>query len=188
MPENTFNIKGISNKEVIIAREKYGQNILAYKKENGFLDAIKSIAKEPMVILLLVAAFIYFISGETGNGIFLAGAIILVAGISLYQDRRSTNALKKLENFTEPNCKVVRNGIVAEIKSEDVVVGDSMMVEEGTSIVADAVIVHSNDFSVNESILTGESFSVFKDKTSKDNLIYLGTTVASGLAIKKTVL
>ena len=57
------------------------------------------------------------------------------------------------------------------------------MVEEGTSIAADGIIVHSNDFSVNESILTGESFAIEKDKIKTDNLIYLGTTVASSLSI-----
>ena len=70
-----------------------------------------------------------------------------------------------------------------EIKSEDLVIGDSLMVEEGTSIMADGNIIYSNDFSVNESILTGESFAVFKDKTKEDKFIYSGTTVASGLAI-----
>ena len=183
MAANTFNTKGITSKEVIVAREKFGRNSLTYKKENGFLEAVKSLVKEPMVILLLVAALIYFISGEIGNALFLAGAIILVAAISLYQDSRSRNALEKLEQFTQPNCKVIRNGTIEELKSEEVVVGDSMMVEEGTSVAADGVIIHSNDFSVNESILTGESFSVFKDKTSEDNSIYLGSTVASGLAI-----
>ncbi|MDP4953735.1 MAG: cation-translocating P-type ATPase, partial [Flavobacteriales bacterium] len=56
---------------------------------------------------------------------------------------------------------------------------------EGTAITADGVIIHSNDFSVNESILTGESLAVFKDKTHEDNYIYSGTTVASGLAIAR---
>ncbi len=185
MHSNTFNIKGLTSEEVKISREKHGQNKLAYKKENGFLEALKSLAKEPMVILLLVASLIYFISGQTGDAVFLAGAIILVATISLYQNSRSRNALEKLKTFTQANCKVIRNGKIEEIKSEDVVVGDSIIMEEGTSIIADAVIVHSNDFSVNESILTGESFSVFKDKTSEDNSIYSGTTVASGLAIAK---
>ncbi len=62
-------------------------------------------------------------------------------------------------------------------------IGDSLIIEEGTSITADGIIVHSNDFSVNESILTGESMSVFKDKNKEDNFIYSGTTVSSGLAI-----
>ncbi len=183
MPANNFNINGLTDEQVIIAREKYGQNKLQYKKENGFLDALKSLAKEPMLILLLVASSIYFISGDTGDGIFMLSAIILVSAISLYQDSRSRNALEKLKNFTQPHCKVIRNSAVVEIKSEELVVGDSLMVEEGTSISADGQIVHSNDFSVNESILTGESFAVSKDKNATDNFIYLGTSVAGGLAI-----
>jgi P-type Ca2+ transporter type 2C len=183
MSSNNFNINGLTDEQVIIAREKYGHNALQYKKENGFLDALKSLAKEPMLILLLVASSIYFISGDSGDGIFMLSAIILVSAISLYQDSRSRNALEKLKNFTQPHCKVIRNGVLVEIESEELVVGDSLMVEEGTSIAADGQIVHSNDFSVNESILTGESFAVSKDKTSKDNFIYLGTSVAGGLAI-----
>lgn len=110
-------------------------------------------------------------------------AIVLVWTISLYQDSRSRQALEKLKTFTQPNCKVIREGEVEEIKSEELVVGDSLMVEEGTIISADGTIVHSNDFSVNESILTGESFTVYKDQSKEDHFIFRGTTVASGLAI-----
>lgn len=183
MPTNNFDIQGLTSKQVLEAREKYGYNTLAYKKENGLLDAIKSLAKEPMVILLLVASSIYFISGNIGDGIFLSSAIVLVSAISLYQDSRSRNALEKLKDFTQPNCKVIRNGKVEEIKSDNLVVGDCLMVEEGTLITADGVIVHSNDFSVNESILTGESLSVYKDAEKEDNYVFKDTTVASGLAI-----
>ena len=183
MPTNNFNTKGLSTDEVLQARETFGSNALTFKKENGFIDAIKSLAKEPMVALLLVASIIYFISGKTGDGIFLASAIVLVATISLYQDSRSRNALEKLKNFTQPTCKVIRNGELVEINSTDLVIGDSLMVEEGTSIAADGTILQSNDFSVNESILTGESLAVFKDAGKEDHFIYQGTTVASGLAI-----
>ena len=183
MPANNFNIQGLTSEQVFAARQKYGYNRLNYKKENGFLDAIKSLAKEPMLILLLVASAIYFISGKTGDGIFMSSAIVLVAGISLYQDSRSRNALSKLKDFTQPMCKVIRNSNVEEIKSEELVVGDSLMVEEGTAVAADGIIIHSNDFSVNESILTGESMSVYKDATKEDHFVYSGTTVASGLAI-----
>jgi Ca2+-transporting ATPase len=183
MSENNFNIKGLTDEEVILAREKFGQNSLDYKKENGVLDAIKSLVKEPMIVILLLATLIYFIIGEIGNGIFLLSAIMIVSFISLFQDSRSRNALQKLKDFTQPNCKVIRNSKTEEIKSEDLVVGDSLVVEEGTSITADGIIINSNDFSVNESILTGESLSVFKDKDKEDNVIFKGTTVASGLAI-----
>ncbi|MCB0493151.1 MAG: cation-translocating P-type ATPase, partial [Cyclobacteriaceae bacterium] len=183
MSITNFNINGLTNEQVIHAREKYGENKLNYKQENNVLDAIVKLAKEPMIILLFAAALIYLISGKTGDAIFLASAIIVVSIISLYQDSRSRNALQKLKKLSQPNCKVIRNGEVEEINSEEVVVGDSLMVEEGTSIIADGIIAHSNDFSVNESILTGESLSVFKDKDKEDNLIFKGTTVASGLAI-----
>ena len=105
MPANNFDTKGLTNEQVLIARKKYGNNQLDYKKENGFLEAIKSLAKEPMIILLLVASFIYFISGDTGDGIFLASAIVLIDIISLYQNSRSRNALEKLKNFTQPIVK-----------------------------------------------------------------------------------
>ncbi|WP_458626071.1 cation-translocating P-type ATPase [Winogradskyella sp. PC D3.3] len=183
MPSNNFNIKGLTDKDVLKARSKYGYNKLEAKKENFFLDAIISLVKEPMVILLLVASSIYFVSGNIGDGIFLTSATVLVAAISLYQDSKSRNALEKLKTFSEPKCKVIRNGKTEDIKSELLVVGDSLIVEEGGTIAADGIIVHSNDFSVNESILTGESLSVYKDKTKADHQVYQGTLVSGGLAI-----
>ncbi|MGG9972582.1 cation-translocating P-type ATPase [Ferruginibacter sp. SUN002] len=183
MSTNNFNITGLTNEQVIDARKKFGINKLDYKKENSFLETVWQIVKEPMMVLLLVATFIYFISGKTGDGIFLVVAIIFQTSISLYQDRRSRNALEKLKDFSQPKCKVIRNGKVEAINSEDLVVSDSIIVEEGTLIPADGTIVHSNDFSVNESILTGESMAVSKDKEKEDHFIYSGTTVAGGLAI-----
>lgn len=182
MPANNFNINGLTDEQVVESREKNGTNTADYHKENTFLNAVKTLAKEPMVILLLVTSLIYFISGATGDGLFLAAAIVLVSTISLFQDSRSRNALEKLKDFTQPHCKVIRNGRLDEIKSEDLVLGDSLMVEEGSLITADGIIVHSNDFSVNQSILTGESQTVYKDQ-NQDNLIYQGTSVTSGLAI-----
>ncbi|MDE3252017.1 MAG: HAD-IC family P-type ATPase, partial [Bacteroidota bacterium] len=178
-------LQGLNDEEVLASRNKNGANQLSYAKENGFLEAFKSLAKEPMVVLLLVASIIYFVSGKTGDGIFLSSAIVLVATISLYQDSRSRNALQKLKMYTQPNGKVIRNGELVEIPTEQMVLGDFMMVEEGSLVAADGEIIQSNDFSVNESILTGESLSVYKDSTSEDAGVYLGTTVASGLAIAK---
>ncbi len=183
MSIDNFEITGLTDEQVLQSRASHGQNKLVFEKENRFLDALRGLAKEPMVILLLVASVIYFASGDYGDGIFLAIAIVMVASISLYQDSRSRHALQKLKDFTQPHSKVYRNGEVIEIKSEELVVGDSLIVDEGSTIPADGTIIHSNDFSVNESILTGESLSVYKDVTNDDSCIYLGTTVASGLAI-----
>lgn len=180
---NKFKNNGLTDAQVIAAREKFGQNKITYKKTNQFLKGLLQMVTEPMTILLFVASTIYFVSGKTSDGIFLASAIILIAVISSYQNARSRNALDKLKDFTKPKCKVIRNGATIEIKTEDLVIGDSLLVEEGNAIAADGTIVHSNDFSVNESILTGESMAVAKDKSTKENTIFQGTTVASGLAI-----
>jgi len=177
------NSKGLTTREILESRKKYGKNEVDYKKENGFRKAVKELLKEPMVVLLLIAALLYFISGNTDDAIFLASAIVLVAAISLYQDSRSRNALEKLKAYTEPECTVIRNGITEKIKSTELVVGDHLVVEEGTSIAADARIIQANDFSVNESILTGESLSVTKDPANPEPYLYQGTTVVSGLAI-----
>ena len=183
MPIGNFNIKGLTDVEILASRKKYGQNSIDSKRKNHFLEALKGLIKEPMVVLLLVAATLYFFTGHTGEGIFMAVAILLVATISLYQDTKTHNALEKLKELSQPHCKVIRNGEVVEISSQEVVVGDFLMVEEGTTIVADGSIVHSNDFSVDESILTGESFAAEKDATSADNKIFRGTQVMGGLAI-----
>lgn len=183
MAQNNFGIQGLTREQVQASQARYGKNRLLFKSDHRFLGAVKSLLKEPMVILLLVTSTIYFVSGSEGDGIFLAAAIVLVSAISLYQDSRSHKALEKLRDITQPVCRVIRDAQIVEIRSEDVVVGDSMLVEEGTAIPADGTIVHSNDFSVNESILTGESLPVYKDKSKDDQSVYCGTTVASGLAI-----
>ena len=183
MSSNIFNIQGLSDEQVIIAREQYGYNRLEQKQDSGFIAALKELVKEPMFILLLVAATIYFVSGNIGDGLFMVFAIVLVTTISLYQDSKSRNALAALKNLTQPNSKVIRNGQVIELSSEEIVVGDYIIAEEGSFIPADGIIVQSNDFSVNESILTGESLAVFKNETAANNLVYNGATITSGLAI-----
>lgn len=183
MPANKFNIEGLTDAQVLLARQTYGPNKLHYQKGNAFWKAVLRLIKEPMMILLLVAASIYFISGEAGDGFFLLAAIAFQTSVSLFQYSRSKNALEKLRDFSQPNSKVIRNGVVLGVKSEELVVGDSLLIEEGTSVPADGILVHSNDFSVNESILTGESLAVPKDKTRDDKYVYSGTTVATGLAI-----
>lgn len=183
MTSKSNEISGLTEEQVLASRKEFGENVLSYKKEYFIVQALKGIFKEPMIVLLLATSTIYFIVGEFGDGIFLASAIVLVAAISLFQDSRSRNALEKLKQLTQPKSKVIRDGKTIEINSSEIVVGDSLMVEEGSTVAADGTIVSSNDFSVDESLLTGESLSVQKDAASTDNAIYSGTKVASGLAI-----
>lgn len=179
------NIKGLNTEQVHESRLKYGYNRIETKKLPPWIRALKDLLTEPMVILLLIASFVYFLGGNLEDGIFLAVAVILVAIISLYQEARSRKAIESLKELTGAKSKVVRNGVIEQVKVEELVVGDVIIVEEGTSVPADALILQSNDLSVNEAILTGESLPVFKGEEHAESFIYQGTLVMSGLAISK---
>ena len=180
-------IIGLSGNEVIASRNKNGTNSLEHQKKNNFLNSLLDIVKEPMFLLLVAAASIYFVSGDYGDGIFMSVAILLVVAISLFQEARSRNAIDDLKKLSQPKNKVIRNGSVIEIFSEEIVLGDFIQIEEGSFIPADAKIIQSSDFMVNESILTGESLAVAKNETSDDNEVFQGTIVATGMAICEVI-
>ncbi len=175
-------LKGLSEAEVNASREKYGINKIETER-SGAWAILWEILKEPMLILLFAISIIYVIVGDYGEALFMFVAIVAVSGISFYQDNRSKKALEELEKLNEPLSAVIRNSQVEKIPSHEIVVGDLCITEEGKMINADGRIVHSNDYSVNESSLTGESFSVFKSADSEDKYIYSGTISVSGLAV-----
>lgn len=118
MSVNNFKIKVFSDEDVLCSHEKFGRNEWRFKKENGVFKAFKSIAREPMILLLFLASLIYFISGEMGDGIFLLSAILIVSAISLYQNTKSRNTLLKLKDFTQATSLVNRNGATLQIERE----------------------------------------------------------------------
>jgi len=183
----TYNIPehliGLSDQEQANSRVKYGYNQLAAFERNTWYTMILDILKEPMLILLISVAVIYIIVGNYSEAVFMLGAVVAVSGISFYQDNRSKTALEALEKLNEPLTYVIRSGKVCQIPTHEIAVGDLCIIEEGKMINADGKIVHSNDFSVNESSLTGESFSVYKSLETEDKNVYSGTLVVSGLAV-----
>lgn len=176
-------LKGLTDAEVADSRKKHGYNRLEAVKKESWTDLLLNILKEPMLILLICVSFIYVLTGDYGEALFMFAAIVGVTAISFYQDNRSKKALEELEKLNEPLSKVIRNSKIINIPTFEIAVGDLCITKEGNLINADGRIVHSNDFSVNESSLTGESFSVFKDSRSEDNKVYSGTITVSGLAV-----
>lgn len=176
-------LHGLTAEEVNASRTANGSNAFSYKKENSILKTTKDLARDPMLLLLLTASLIYFTLGDVGDGLFLCGAVIFQTSISLYQSKRSKNALDKLKQYSQPNSKVLRAAKIEEIKSEEIVVGDLVVVEEGALIPADGEIVQSNDFEVSEAVVTGESLAVNKSLEDGNNELFSGTTVISGSAI-----
>lgn len=141
--------------------------------------------REPMFILLTIACLLYFILGENTEGFMMLVAMMFVAAISFYQETRSARAIDALRQYTEPKVTVVREGTEKKIAVEELVPGDWVILEEGNRVPADAVIVQSNDLSVNESILTGESFPLEKNDSEGQNILYQGTTINSGKCVAR---
>ncbi len=175
--------RGLNEEQVSLARQKYGSNEWEFTTEKGWWKMAKQLVSEPMVLMLLAASSLYFITGKIADAIFLSVAILLVAAISAYQHRRSTLALEKLNKYTRPFSKVIREGVVNSVQSSELVIGDYMLAEEGNQVAADGKIIFSSDLGINESILTGESMVVMKDTLHPDPFIYQGTHITNGMAI-----
>ena len=180
-------LTGLSDAEVMALRKQYGPNIQHQKLKRTWWHVLLEILGEPMLLLLLAIALIYIFMGQLGEAYFMLAAILIVSGISFYQDNRSRKALEAIEALNTPLSSVIRNGEPQQILTTDIVPGDLVLAEEGSTINADGIIVHSNDFSVNESVLTGEAQAVFKSTSSSDTSVYSGTLASSGLAVYKVV-
>ncbi len=179
----TESLQGLLQQEIPLLQKQYGKNRLQKGASYRLFHILIDIFREPMFILLAIACSLYFILGEVSEGILMAIAIIIVTAISLYQEAKSSRALEALKQFTEPKVTVIRNGHHEIISNEDLLPGDIMLLEEGMKIPADALILQSNDLSINESIITGESLPV--EKNGSQNLLYQGTTINSGKCIAK---
>lgn len=183
MPDKVLQIdKVIGLKEIDIPalQTLFGKNVFKQDKPRNIFHLIIEIIREPMFILLVTACILYFILGKINEGWMMIAAMLFVAAISLYEEIKSTNALDALKEFSEPKVIVLRDGKQKPIASSELVPGDIMLLEEGNKISADGKIIHRNDLSVNESVITGESMPVYKDETSAYNIIYQGTIINSG--------
>ena len=183
MSQNAYS--GLTPEEVSKSREKFGSNLEDLKERNAALDLLRDIVTEPMFILLVASAIIYFVLGEKSEAVIMLVAILIVASISFYQERRSHNAMEALKKLSSPLAYVCRSSSWEEIRSEELVVDDIISVEDGDLVPADATVLECHDFSVNDSILTGESLPVFKSMTSNENTIYKGTLVLTGYCVAK---
>ena len=177
---SSANINGLSQDQIPLLQQQYGKNIFEASKQFRLFRVLKDILLEPMFLLLVIASCLYFILGDKNEGIMMAIAIIIVTAISIYQEVKSSLALKSLQQYTEPRITVIRGGKEEIIMTEELVPGDVLLLAEGMKVPADAVIITSNDLAINESIITGESLPVEKNNAERKNKLYQGSTINSG--------
>ena len=183
--------KGLTTEEVVKSREKYGINELEKKKKETIFQKVLHIFTEPMFLLLIIAASIYFILGDVEDGIIMLCFVLFISGIEFVQEQKTDKALEALNTLSALNVKVIRNNQLETIDSKDIVVGDIVILEEGDKVVADGILLESQGLGINESALTGESaiaYKKLKDTSNnhfKLNICYSGTDVTNGSAIIK---
>ena len=183
------NIKGLNDNEVIQSREKNGTNELSPKKKEPLIIKILEIFKEPMFLLLIIAASVYFIVGEYGDGIVMLVFVIGICFIEFIQETKTDKALEELNKLSSLNVRVIRNNKEEVISSDEIVVGDIVLLEEGDKVPADGEVLYAQSLGVNESSLTGESEVVYKTTKNDENnhfklnKCYSGTDITSGMGI-----
>jgi len=177
--------KGLSDLEVNVNRSKFGSNTILGEEKDNLFTIVKEVVFEPMFIILVLSASIYFVVGDFSEGIIMLIAIVFVASISIYQEQRSKSAVEALKKLSSPHATVIRNSATSKILSEEIVMDDLIVLSDGDLIPADAAIIEAHDFTVNESILTGESLSIEKGIKDSKNLVFQGTMVLSGSCIAK---
>ena len=193
--------KGLNPEQVEKSRRTYGTNSFVRQSHESLAKRIWDASTEPMLVMLIFAAIItlavnitrYFTGGEYNFlecvGIFAAIALSVV--ITIITEGKSAKAFETLNKINEDTLiKVIRNGEPQLITQKEIVVGDIIMIETGDKIVADGRLFSSNDLSVDESALTGESLPVKKDAefvcqkstpvAERANMLYSGCFVSAG--------
>ena len=176
--------KGLNEDEILIMRQKYGENKLKGKKKKGFFKMLLGNLNDPIIKVLSVALVINIlftiphVNIVESIGIFLS--ILIATLVSTISEFSSENAFEKLRQSSE-NCKalVKRGGHVYEIDQSQVVVGDIVILEAGGGICADCYLI-KGEISVNEAPLTGESNEVYKHPLGHDEITSLYKEIKAG--------
>lgn len=178
------NFKGLSEKEVLDNQNKYGNNeIIEKKRKNFFLIFIHEF-NDWLIIILLIAALVGIIVDR--DSLFETFIIILIllinATIGAIQEVKAFKTLEGLKKLSNHKTKVIRNSKIIEIEPKYLTIDDIVLLEKGNLIDADMIVLESNDLSIDESILTGESISI--DKRIND-FLSSGTYIIRGNGIGK---
>ncbi len=192
MTNTGFPITGLTNEQAKRLQARYGRNELTPLQKMGFARKALHILAEPMFLLLLVAALIYFILGEPRDGAIMLIFVIGMISIDVIQEWKTDKTLNALRDLSAPRARVIRDGKEQEIASVDLVPGDLLLLAEGVKIPADGTVLKCSDLCVDESSLTGEPEGVWKipsdgaDPTGdywRRDYCYAGTLVTQGTSM-----
>ncbi|MBR2178768.1 MAG: calcium-translocating P-type ATPase, PMCA-type [Selenomonadaceae bacterium] len=200
-------ITGLTDAQVAESKAKYGDNRITEQAREGFWDKLKGNFDDPIIKILIFALvlnvfFAFMGKAEWYESVGIAMAVILATGVSTFSEYRNESAFQALQaEASLIKCKVYRNGVVAEIPINDIVMGDCVLLQTGDKIPADGVVIDGS-IQVDQSILNGEAKEETKipatddaadaeAATSTDFLnphkCFRGAVVAGGNAVMRTV-
>ena len=189
---------GLSSSEASARLEKNGKNKLAEGKKESLIHKFLKQFADPMIIILIVAAVISAVTAAIGGEGFadvfiIMFVVILNAVLGVWQESKAEEAIAALQEIAAATSKVIRDGKLTDIKSEDLVIGDVVVLEAGDSVPADCRIISSASMKIEEAALTGESVPVNKQVDEIDplgsddvplgdrkNMCYMGSNVVYG--------
>lgn len=184
--------QGLSQNAAAAKKEKYGPNKLKEAKGVSFWQILLNQLQDLIIIILIIAGGLAFLIGDNLEGFAILAVIVFNTIIGFVTEYQAQKAVASLKNVLSKKAVVLRSGQKEEIIAEELVPGDIIFIEEGDQIPADARLFESNNLTVNEASLTGESESVSKDAEAefneektlaeRKNMVYMGTTAARGKA------
>lgn len=185
-------VNGIDSSKAEALIEKYGKNKLAEGKKKTAFQRFLEQLKDPMVLVLIVAAVISSVAGEFADMVIILMVVVLNSILGVVQEGKAEKAIEALQKMASPYSKVRRDGHAIQIKSEDIVPGDIVLLEAGDSVPADMRLIATSSLKIEEASLTGESvpsekFSRVIPTADQDislgdrhNMAYMGTNVVYG--------
>jgi Ca2+-transporting ATPase len=191
---NEINLQGLTEQEALERLAEDGYNELPSAKKRTFLHILLEVVREPMFLMLIACGLLYLFLGDRAEALMLMGFVVVIIGITFYQEQKTERALEALRDLSSPRALVLRDGKQQRIAGREVVREDIILLSEGDRVPADAVLLSGNTISVDESLLTGESVPVRKrpwdgrlemGRPGGDDLpfVYSGTLVVKGQGI-----
>lgn len=180
---------GLTSAQVNENIEKYGRNVIAQGKKKSAVQIFLSQFADFLVIILIIAALISAITGDMESFFVIIAVITMNAILGTVQTLKAEKSLDNLKKLNSPSAKVLRGGEKMIVSSEEVAVGDIVLIEAGDCVPADGRLIECASVQTNESALTGESLNV--DKTAdvltddlqladRKNMVYSGSFVTYG--------
>jgi Ca2+-transporting ATPase len=173
----TAQLQGLSESQAAARLKKEGPNELPSQKRRNVFAILLNVVREPMLLLLIVTGLVYAVLGEVRDALMLSTFVLVIIGITFYQERRTERTLEALRDLSSPRALVIRGGRQKRIAGRGVVHGDLLVLREGDRVPADARVLAGSNLSADESLLTGESASVIKGESDP---VFSGTLIVQG--------